>query len=116
MVEFEDSRLEPDLLLLRVNGAIVMDRDSKGLEWKLQELVAGRERRIIVDLTGVDYVDSVVAGILARFADSLRKSGGGLRTVGANSNVRNMFEITSVAQLVGLHDTVEEAAISLRHG
>lgn len=114
MVEFEDSRLDADVLVLRVNGLIVMDRDSRALEWKLQELVAGRERRIIVDLSAVDYVDSVAAGILAKFADSLRKSGGGLRTVGANGNVRNMFEITSVAGHVGLKDTVEEAAMSLR--
>jgi anti-sigma B factor antagonist len=66
-------------------------------------------RRIVVDLTDVTFIDSMALGVLLRATHRLRPSGGSLRLVVPNPNLRRIFEISELHQVFTLDSTRDEA-------
>jgi anti-sigma B factor antagonist len=66
---------------------------------------------IIVDLTGVDYIDSSGLGALvANFRDA-KERGTRLRVTGANLRTRRVFDVTGLDEMFALRsDPTEPAA------
>jgi anti-sigma B factor antagonist len=64
-------------------------------------LDAGAER-VVVDLSHVDFIDSVALGVLANGMKRLRGAGGGLGVVSGNPQIVRVFEITGLDRMVVL--------------
>ena len=79
----------------------VVDEDSGGL---------------IVDLSGLDYLDSAGVRLLFRLGKAVGDSGGGLRAVvPRDAQIRRVLELADVEQMLALDETVD-AAINAVNG
>jgi anti-sigma B factor antagonist len=76
--------------------------------------VAARAPRIIVDLSGLEFIDSSGVAALARGRKHARHAGGDLLLAAPRQRVLRVLTMTRLTDDFGVHATVEEAA-SGRH-
>lgn len=78
---------------------------------KLTHAVASPQQRVIVDLSGADYVSSAGLRVLLRAAERLDQTKGKLVLHGLNSRVEEVFEISGFANIFIICRTRGEALV-----
>lgn len=79
------------------------------LRERLVELVAQGKHQIIVDLEGVDFLDSTGLGVLVGGLKRLRSHDGDLGLVCTQPRILKVFEITGLTKVFSIHDSVDAA-------
>jgi anti-sigma B factor antagonist len=74
------------------------------------EAVAAREPGIIVDLAGLEFIDSYGVAALTRGRRQAREAGGDLILAAPQQRVMRILAITRMADAFSVYATVEEAA------
>jgi anti-sigma B factor antagonist len=72
--------------------------------------VAAREPEIIVDLAGLEFIDSSGVAALARGRTQARHAGGDLRLAAAQQQVLRVLTFTRLIEVFPVHASVDEAA------
>lgn len=72
---------------------------APGLRERLIELFTGGVREVVIDISGLRYVDSVGLGILVGGLKRYREASGDLHLRHPQEQVSQVLEITGVAQL-----------------
>ncbi|NTU93332.1 MAG: STAS domain-containing protein [Chlorobiaceae bacterium] len=65
---------------------------------------------IVIDLSGVDFLDSSGLGCLVGIARKKREQGGDVRLACLNEKLRKVFDITRASRLFDIYDDAEYAA------
>jgi anti-sigma B factor antagonist len=112
MFEIRRKHIEPDVLVIQPVGRVIMGRPCQELEWLMDELVRGSIRKVILDLSEVDRVDSTGIGVIVTSSAKLRKAGGELRVSGAHGMVHDMVYTANIHRIIPFFDRLEEAAAS----
>ena len=113
LVEFE---FRGDICILRLQGRFATGQDSLYLHTKADELKNSGFLKILVDFGQVDYVDSTGIGFLIGIYTSVTKSPTGqFALVNANRRVRDVLELTRLAQVITLYPN-EAAALQALAG
>ena len=79
------------------------------LREKLVELATQGKHRIVVDLEGVEFLDSTGLGVLVGGLKRLRGKDGDLVLVCTQPRILKVFEITGLTKVFDIHDTVDSA-------
>jgi anti-sigma B factor antagonist len=72
--------------------------------------VATRERQIIVDLAGLEFIDSSGLAALVRVRKHARHTGGDLLLAAPQQQVLRVLTVTRLIEVFSVHGCVEEAA------
>jgi anti-sigma B factor antagonist len=75
----------------------------------LDELDDRRVNVLVIDLSGVSFLDSSALGVLVGTLKRMRERGGRLEIVLPASHARRVFEITALERVLSLHETLDEA-------
>ena len=110
ILSIERKNVEPDIVILAMNGRVTMGSDSQKIEWGLAELLKENHKKVVFDLTGVSFLDSSGVGILMMCHARLKKAGGALRIAGARGMVEETLNMTSVSKIVHCFPTADKAA------
>ena len=70
-------------------------------------------KKIVVDMTGVHFIDSSALGVLIGGVKRLKPNGGKLVLVSVDENVNWIFQITGLNSVFEIYDTRDEALASL---
>ena len=73
-------------------------------------VVAARERDIIVDLTGLEFIDSSGLAALVRVRRQARHAGGDLLLAAPQRQVLRLLTLTRLIDVFSVHASVDEAA------
>jgi anti-sigma B factor antagonist len=76
---------------------------------KVRELVEAGQKKILLNLAGVRFVDSSGAGQLVGAFTSARHRGAGLKLLNPTSQVTNLLKITKLDTLLDILDDEEKA-------
>ena len=95
----------PGQRVLRLKGPVVLST----LFHLQSTLRAKDEPSLIIDLTGVPYIDSAGIGALVSAYVTHNKSGRSLALVGVNDRVRNALIVTRVEPFFRFFASLEEA-------
>src|ERR1044072_113250 len=79
------------------------------LRERLVELVSQGKHEIVVDLEGVDFLDSTGLGVLVGGLKRLRSHDGDLTLVCTQHRILKVFEITGLTKVFSIHDSVDAA-------
>ena len=71
--------------------------------------IAAGQRKLIVDLSKVGFVDSAGLGSLIGGMRAARLAGGDLRIANPSEQVKMLLSLTSLDQVIKVHPTIEEA-------
>jgi len=113
LLQIEQKRIEPDVVVVTLGGKLALGRESQRLESLVEELSAVGRLRVVMDFSGVDYIDSAGIGIVALAGGKLRESGGKLVVAAPEGRVRQIIRMTQMDLIVGLYPTSEEALRAL---
>src|SRR5215471_1365898 len=101
-LQIEDISGTPhDYRVLRLSGPVTISNF-----FEFQSLVRGNtSRKLILDLSGVPYIDSAGIGALVGVYVNHQKNGRSLALVGVNKRVRDAMQVTRVEQFFRFYDT-----------
>jgi len=114
LVEFD---YRGDICMLRLHGRFATGQDTLYLHSKAEELKTSGYQKILVDFAGVDYVDSTGIGFLIGIYTSVKKNPlGQFALANANRRVREVLELTRLAQVIQLYPSETAALEALNAG
>ncbi|MGH9150490.1 MAG: STAS domain-containing protein [Acidimicrobiales bacterium] len=99
---------ENGVTVLAVKGEVDVSTAPR-LREKLIELVSSGSRDIVVDLEGVEFLDSTGLGVLVGGLKRVRSHDGKLALVCTQRRILKVFEITGLTQVFDIQDTVAGA-------
>ena len=76
---------------------------------QLIELVDQGQRKIVVDLQGVEFLDSTGLGVLVGGLKRVRSHDGDLALVCTQRRILKVLEITGLTKVFTIHDSVDAA-------
>jgi anti-sigma B factor antagonist len=94
--------------VVSVAGEIDVHSGPSLREHLLRALASG-ERNLVVDLSGVSFLDSSGLGVLVTAHKRARAAGGALRLASCRPAVATIFQITALDRAFSIHPTVEDA-------
>jgi anti-anti-sigma factor len=88
----------PAWVLVGVSGRL--DMTSAGtLEHKLESVIDGGQRRLAIDVSGLDYLSSAGLRALLVAAKRLQEVGGKLALIGLHGTVKDVLELAGLANV-----------------
>jgi anti-sigma B factor antagonist len=109
-----------DLMIERIDGGAVVSLHGDHLDMGNVEAFTGditpileSNRRVLIDLTRVQFVDSAGLGALMACRRRLSAEGGSLTLYGLTRRVRSVFELSRMHRLFDIAETKEEALHAL---
>jgi anti-sigma B factor antagonist len=105
-LEVDDTR--SPYTVLAVKGEVDVYTAPR-LREKLVELASQGKRQIVVDLEGVEFLDSTGLGVLVGGLKRLRSNEGDLALVCTQTRILKVFEITGLTKVFTISSSVDEA-------
>jgi anti-sigma B factor antagonist len=102
-------KLMSGIIVLGMRGRITLGRETETFRGKIKELIEAGHRRLILDLGEITYIDSVGLSTLIAGWTSMRKQGGDLKLVRLPQGVHQLLQITRLATVFEIHNSVESA-------
>jgi anti-anti-sigma factor len=104
------ARRAGDVAILDVSGRATIGESADSMSRELQKLVAAGNRKVVVNLALVTQIDSTGLSALVRAFVSLDRSGGAMKLLRPNGNVRHVLELTRLIRSI---PTFEDETVAL---
>lgn len=101
-----------DYLVLVPQGRLVSGGPGEEYERRVQALLAEGHRHLVTDMRKVPQVDSTGIRALVRGHTSARRVSGSFKLVAPSALVRMVLEVTHLATVFQIYDSVEAAVKS----
>ena len=111
--QFQVRRDRACMIVTAVGPEIPIDAKDELYALALPAQLASRQ--VVLNLERVINFQSAILGILIRFQQKIEEAGGNVKVVCPDANIRLMFRITKVDQVLQLHEN-EQLAINAFHG
>ncbi len=98
----------PNAILLRCEGRIVCGHEAAELETRIRRLLPDL-RCVVLELSGVTFIDSNGLGLLVRLMTSARAAGGELKLAAPSRQVAQLLENTCLSRVLEIFPSPEEA-------
>jgi len=105
----ETKQLDSGYAVITISGRLALGGETEKLNAALNALLQKDQKRVVLDITGLDYVDSSGVGMLVSCLSNVKKAGGEMKVVGANSRIMRIFSMTGIDGLMPMFPTVAEA-------
>jgi anti-sigma B factor antagonist len=100
------------IAILALKGRITVGPEASALREKVTALIAAGERNVVLEMGGVDYIDSTGLGALVICATSLRKNGGNVKLVALNRRNIELLVMTKLATVFEIFPDEQDAVNS----
>ncbi len=78
----------------------------------LNQAIEKREKKILVDFSECDFIDSTFLGVLVITLKKIVEVGGSIRLVVCNPNVKSSLEMTRMNRVFKVYDNLQSAITS----
>jgi anti-sigma B factor antagonist len=99
-----------DVTVIDVAGRITLGEGSSALREAMKDLVTKGQKKILLNLGDVSYIDSSGIGELVSGFTTVTNSGGNLKLLNLNKRVKDLLQITKLYTVFEVHED-EAAAI-----
>ena len=101
--------------LLKLEGRLDAS-SAKTMKEKVNALTNHHRTSLVVDMEGVDFIDSTGLGTLVACLRSVNKLGGDMKLAALQDQVRAILELTRLHHIFGIYKDREAAAASFVDG
>ena len=105
-------RVDNGVAILEPAGKIMGGSDATLLHERLHEHIDKGVKKVVIDLSGVDWVNSTGLGILISGLTTIKSNGGQLKLANVTEKIQSLLTITKLVTVFDSHDTVESALSS----
>ncbi len=105
-------REKEGIAILDLTGPLTAGEGASSLRETLNQLMTADRRNVVLNLRGVDYIDSTGLGAMVVCYTSLRKSGGKLALLNLNRRHIELLVLTKLSTVFELFDDEQSAVNS----
>jgi anti-sigma B factor antagonist len=116
ITETKTRRVEPDITVVEIAGRLSLGNTLLSIENTLKRLVDEGSRRLVVDVSGLNSVDSSGIGMLVSCFAHMEQQGGHMRVAGAHGSVLKVFETVHLDRIVPAAPDAESACRDIPAG
>ena len=100
--------------VIALDGSVLGGPDATALNDTLHTLTEKHKMNIVVDLSGVQSMNSSGLSMLITALTTVRNAGGHLRLAAASRKIESLLVITKLSTMFELHPTVKKAIASFQ--
>jgi anti-sigma B factor antagonist len=93
-----------DVSVIDVTGRITLGEGASTLRESIRDLVAKGNKKILLNLSDVSYIDSSGIGELVSGFTTVTNQGGVLRLLGLTKRVKDLLQITKLYTVFDVYD------------
>ena len=101
-----------DVTVIDVAGRITLGEGSSVLRDALRDLVSKNQKKILLNLGEVSYIDSSGIGELVSGFTTVTNGGGALKLLNLNKRVKDLLQITKLYTVFDVHEDEASAVRS----
>ncbi|KQQ09698.1 MULTISPECIES: STAS domain-containing protein [Rathayibacter] len=105
---FTTEKIEPDIAVVRGEGKLNMV-SAPELRTLVLRVIEEGENRVVVDLSGIEFMDSSGLGALVGCLKSARQAGGDLRIASPSPQVSMVLRLSNLDRVLASFDSAEDA-------
>jgi anti-sigma B factor antagonist len=109
LLEIVERKIGAEITVVALNGKLALGLESQRVEALVEELIERGAKRVIFDLSGVNYIDSAGVGMLALVTGRMKEMGGSGAVVAPEGKVLQLLTRTQMTSIMQVCATVEEA-------
>ncbi len=102
-------QVEPDVTVVELTGHLNLGNELMSLEATVKRVIQEGARKLVIDVTKLDYIDSAGIGMLVACNGQMDRAGGKMRVAGAHSTVAKAFEVVHMDRIMSLDAAVDTA-------
>ncbi|MBN2079412.1 MAG: STAS domain-containing protein [Spirochaetes bacterium] len=115
LVKRQDETFDYDDIVLVIRAVDVMDMDnSEVMSLFLKTMILGGMRKAIVDMEGLEFIDSSGIGVVIETAKLLRHGRGDLALMRVPERIQTIFQPIKLNRFVRIFATEDEAVAFFR--
>ena len=99
-----DTREVSHVTILDIGGRIVLGDETGALRDAVRGLIKDGKKKIILNLAGVDYIDSSGVGELVGSFTAVRNAGGELKLLNLTQKVQDVLHVTKLYTVFDIKD------------
>ncbi len=102
-----------DVMVVEVSGRLHIGNSLTYTENAISRLIEDGTRKMVIDLTQLQYIDSSGLGMLIFCGGRMEQSGGQMRIAGASGTVARVFEIAHANRVLQFDPDLDSACRNL---
>ena len=106
-------RTEEGVLIVDCSGRVVFGEESSLLRETVKEQLA-KNNRVVLNLGGVNYIDSGGLGTLVALRTSAHNAGGTIKLTNLTKRVGDLLQVTKLLTVFDVYNSEAEAIESFR--
>ncbi len=112
VLEDFEKLLVNDIVLQVVNLSRATYKEASQLKKSLDELLLAKHKKIIVDISQCEFIDSTFLGVLVLSLKSSAKIGGDIKLIRPAEVVKTLMDKSGTLNVFNLYDSLDEAVKS----
>ena len=100
------------IVIIELQGSVLGGPDAVALNDTLHKLVEKNKKRVVLDLSGVESMNSSGLGMLIGGLTTMRNVGGDLKIAAASKKIESLLVITKLSTVFELFPTIKKAISS----
>ena len=103
-----------DVMVLDLKGKITLGEGDELLKDKINSLIHQGQKKLLLNLEGVPYIDSAGLGEIVRTYTTVSRQGGSLKLVNLTKRITDLLSITKLLTVFETFDAEKEAVASFQ--
>jgi anti-sigma B factor antagonist len=108
------TRTEGEIRVIALQGKIISSQDTAELQQEIRKVIEDNVKKVVLDLTGLEWMNSTGLGALVAVMGRLRNVDGHLRLAHLNEMVNSLMTLNKLNLVFDIHPTVEAAIAGFR--
>jgi anti-sigma B factor antagonist len=105
-------REDGSVTVIEPKGKITIGEGDVILREEISKLLGDNKKQLVLDLSGVSYMDSAGVGELVSVYTSVKNRGGELKLACLTKKIKDLLQITQLMTIFDTYDDVSEAVRS----
>ncbi len=105
-------RTEDDVVIIELKGDVLGGPDANKLTARIREILAEGNANIVLDLKGVEYMNSSGLGMLTSAQTSVKKEDGEVKLSNPSERIESLLKITKLNTIFESYHSVVDAVKS----
>jgi len=110
-----ETRVADGVTIVTCSGRINFGDEAAALRDKLKGILAS-SRQLVLNLSGVTYIDSGGLGTLVGVYSSARAAGADIKLTGIGPRLRDTLQITKLVTVFEVYENEQQAIAAFPHG
>jgi anti-sigma B factor antagonist len=109
-----EERIVGEVTILDLKGKMTLGEGDELLKDKINSLIHQGQKKLLLNLEGVPYIDSAGLGEIVRTYTTVSRQGGNLKLVNLTKRITDLLSITKLLTVFETFESEKEAVASFQ--